>query len=43
MKPIKAIAITLAPAFVSLLLFASPSRAEVKSVHMKIAGYLCGN
>jgi hypothetical protein len=22
---------------------ASPSSAEVKSVHMKIAGYLCGN
>lgn len=30
-------------AFVSLLLIASPSHAEVKSVHMKIAGYLCGN
>lgn len=28
-----------------LLIFgnASPGRAEVKSVHMKIAGYLCGN
>ncbi|HXU38947.1 MAG TPA: hypothetical protein VN937_21515 [Blastocatellia bacterium] len=22
---------------------ASPSSAEVKAVHMKIAGYLCGN
>lgn len=33
----------LAPAFVTLLLIASPSRAEVKSVQMKIAGYLCGN
>ena len=28
---------------VSLLLLASASRAEVESVQMKIAGYLCGN
>jgi hypothetical protein len=33
----------LAPAFLSLLLLTSTSPAEVKSVHMKIAGYLCGN
>jgi hypothetical protein len=33
----------LATAFFSLLLFGSEGHAEVKSVHMKIAGYLCGN
>lgn len=33
----------LVSAFVCMLLITSPSHAEVKSVHMKIAGYLCGN